>query len=55
VLFSLLKPEEFARKLQKALQSAKIAPNVAKEWKMDYSVTKSDPDGNLIPGIECEV
>jgi hypothetical protein len=22
---------------------------------MNYFVSKSDPDGNLIPGIECEV
>ena len=55
MLFSFLKPEEITKKIQKALQSVQIAPKAAKEWKMVYQVTKSDPNGNLIPGIECEV
>ena len=54
-MFSDLKPEEFARKLQKAFGKVKIAPKNASEWKMDYSVNKSDPDGKLITGIECGV
>ena len=55
MLFSFLKPEELARKLQKALQSVQIVAQTAKEWNMNYLVTKSDPDGKLIPGIQCEV
>jgi len=39
----------------KALKSAQITPKDAKEWKMTYTITTSDPDGNLIPEVSCEV
>jgi len=58
VLFSDLKPTEFALKLQKTfgkLSMAPVTPVSAKAWKMDYLVTKLDPEGKAIAGIECKV
>jgi len=55
VLFSFLEPEQLAQQLMEALKSVQITPIDVKEWKMTYSATKSDPDGNLIPDVSCVV
>ena len=55
VLFSCLEPKQLTQQLMKAFKSVQITPKEAKEWKMIYFVTKSDPKSNLIPGIQCEV
>ena len=55
VLFSKLEPEQLTQQLMKALQSAQITLKDAKEWKMTYSITTYDPDGNFIPEVSCEV
>ena len=54
-MFSHLEPEKFAQKLIDALKSVQIAPKDAKKWSMNYLVTKSDREGNLIADVSCEV
>ena len=55
VLFTDLGPAEFAVKLQKTFGKLSVTPIDAKAWKMDYLVTKLDPEGKAIAGIECKV